>query len=67
MQNKSFGSAQLSFGKTRDIDKNALISIVENKNQLNSAAIMIKPSQEQNGKIIKLRTVKSQGPMKQKD
>jgi hypothetical protein len=59
MQNKSFGSSQVSFGKTGNIDKNALISIVENEHQLNSAAIMIKPSQERNDEIIKLRAVKS--------
>ena len=52
-------SSQVSFGKTGNIDKNALISIVENESRLNSAAIMIKQSQEKNGEIIKLRAVKS--------
>jgi hypothetical protein len=54
MQNASFGSSQVSFGKTGNIDKNALISIVENESRLNSAAIMIKQSQEKMGRLLNL-------------
>jgi hypothetical protein len=58
MQNKSFGSAQISFGKAENIDRDALVSIVESKDKPNTSAIMIKASQERDGEIVKLREVR---------
>ena len=58
MQNNSFGSAQISFGKTKDIHRNALVSIVETKDKPNTATIMIRTDKEKVEDIVNLREVK---------
>jgi hypothetical protein len=57
MQNGTFGSSQISFGKTSNIHKDALVSIVENQERPNTAAIMIKDDKKNVEEIVNLRRV----------
>lgn len=58
MQNHSFQEAQISFGKTTQIDTGALISIVEQKDK-NTGAILLDPNNN-NSQIVEMRRTKDQ-------
>jgi hypothetical protein len=57
MHRGSFGSAQISFGNTENIDANALVTIVEHEYKSNTAAMMIRSKKERDEEIINLRAV----------
>jgi hypothetical protein len=57
LENKSFGSAQVAFGHTQQIDKESLISIVEHKDKPDSAALMFASENKDSTHIVTLRPV----------
>src|SRR5205085_11646327 len=59
VQSGSFGSAQVAFGKTRTIDANSFISIVEHEDKRNTAALLL-PSEKGIIHIIDLKDVRNQ-------
>jgi len=58
MQQGSFGSAQVAFGKTHEIDAESIISIVEYEDKPGTAAILLPPDSQTQDSIINLREVK---------
>lgn len=60
MQSNTFGTAQVAFGKTSEVDEKALVTIVEheNNNKPNTTAIMFPPNNKGMTGILNLREVK---------
>jgi hypothetical protein len=58
MQDGSFGSAQIAFGKTKTVDTQSLITIVEQEEGPNTAALMFPSNDKETINIVDLREVK---------
>lgn len=59
LQNGSFGSAQVAFGKTLSVDAESLVSIVEYEDKANTAAIMLPTENKEMVRIVNLREAKT--------
>lgn len=58
LEEGSFGSAQIAFGKTKAIDEKSLITIVEREDGPNTAAIMLQSDNNDTINIVDLREAK---------
>jgi hypothetical protein len=58
MNNSSFGSAQIAFGKTCTVDAKSLVSIVEHEDKPNTIEIMLPSESKGMIHIVDLRGVK---------
>ncbi len=58
MEDGSFGSAQIAFGKTKTVDAKSLVTIVEHEAGLNSAAILVPSNDKEVVNIVDLREAK---------
>ncbi len=59
MQDGSFGSAQIAFGKTKTVDARSLVTVVEHENGPNTAAIMLPTNKEELVTIVDLRATEN--------
>jgi hypothetical protein len=58
MEDGSFGSAQIAFGKTKTVDAKSLVTIVEHEEGPNTAAILLPSDKKDSINIVDLREAK---------